>query len=79
LQSQASLVFTTEEIQAQNHLPLKNSKLKTFYPRRIPSSEKLQSQASLVFTPEEFQTQNTLTLKNSKKNSRDLRQGADGY
>jgi hypothetical protein len=37
---------------------VKNSKLKTFYPWRIPSSK--------PFTPEEFQAQNPLPLKNSK-------------
>jgi hypothetical protein len=39
-------------------IPLKNSKLKTFNPWRIPSSK--------PFTAEEFQTQNPLPLKNSK-------------
>jgi hypothetical protein len=42
--------YTHEEFQAQNLLPLKNSK--------IPSSK--------PFTPEEFQAQNLLPLKNSK-------------
>jgi hypothetical protein len=39
-------------------IPLKNFKLKTFYPWRIPSSK--------PFTPEEFQAQNPLPLMNSK-------------
>jgi hypothetical protein len=34
-----SNLFTPEEFQAQNPLPLKNSKLKTLYPWRIPSSK----------------------------------------
>jgi hypothetical protein len=42
--------YTPEEFQAQNLLPLKNSK--------IPSSK--------PFTPEEFQAKNPLPLKNSK-------------
>jgi hypothetical protein len=43
----SSKPFTPEEFQAQNPLPLNNSKLKTLYPWRIPSSKH--------FTPEEFQ------------------------
>ena len=42
--------YTPEEFQAQNLIPLKNSKISSSKP----------------FTPEEFQAQNLLPLKNSK-------------
>jgi hypothetical protein len=66
--------YTPEEFQAQNLLPLKNSKI----PSSKPSTpEEFQAQnllplknskipSSKPSTPEEFQAQNPLPLKNSK-------------
>jgi hypothetical protein len=65
--------YTPEEFQAQNLLPLKNSKIpssKPFTPEEFqaqnlsPPNSKIPS--SKPFTPEEFQAQNPLPLKNSK-------------
>jgi hypothetical protein len=51
----SSKPFTSKEFQAQNLLPLKNFKLKTFYPWRIPSSKPI--------TTEEFQALKNFNLK----------------
>jgi hypothetical protein len=72
-----SNLFTSEKIQkfqAQNPLPLKNSKLKTLYPKEfqprnplpLKNSKLWKISISNLLTPEEFQVQNPLPLKNSK-------------
>jgi hypothetical protein len=65
--------YTPQEFPARIPLPLKNSRLKTLYPWRIPSSEKFRYQTSLplknsnlkTLYPWRIPTQNPLPLKNS--------------